>query len=73
MSGNDLDIKPGLRDAHAYLVEAAPGGKDGKGAGKGYFARCGQSGGDADHVLLGDATVEETVGELLAKYFVIVE
>ena len=61
MGGAHLDVEVG--DAHrvADLLPAAAGAKDRKGTGEDGAAGKRQAGGDADHVLLGDAHVDKAV------------
>ena len=68
MTGDELHVRPRLGDRHSQLVKAVARREDGKAAAEGDLAAGGQTGGDADHVLLGDAHREEAVGELLPKF-----
>ena len=59
----DHDRQPGLGDRDADLVGRAAGGEGREGVGERHEAHGGQPRGDAGHVGLGDAYLEETLGE----------
>ena len=52
----------GLGDDDAHLIEGAVGHEGGEGGEPGHEAEGGHAGGHADHVLLGDAHLEEAIG-----------
>ena len=63
MGGGDLHVGLAVRDGLAELVIDAAGHELGEGADERDLARDRQAGGRADHVGLGDAALDETVGE----------
>ena len=67
VGGGDLDVQVRVCHAVADLLEGASGGEHGEGGREHGLAGGGKSGGDADHVALGDAAVKEAVGESLCK------
>jgi hypothetical protein len=58
----DLDVEARVADGVADLVVAPPGAEHGEAGREGDPAREGEPRGHADHVLLGDAHVDQAVG-----------
>ena len=67
MGGSDLDVQVRVADGVADLLKAAARNEHGKAGHEGDIAHRGHTGGDADHVLLGNAAVKMTVRELFAE------
>ena len=64
MRGADLHIEVGIGHGVADLVVGTSRSEYGEGAGEGHVAGQRQPGGHIDHVLLGDAHVEEALARL---------
>ena len=62
MRGSDLDVETRIANGIANLVVAASRAESCEAAGEDGLARKREAGRDADHVLLGDADVDETEG-----------
>ena len=60
-------LRSRVADGVADLVVGATRGEHGERAGERDLARDGETGGTSDHVLLGDADVEEALGVLLGE------
>ena len=69
MGGADLDVQVRVADGVADLLKAAARNEHGKAGHEGNIAHRGHTGGDADHVLLGNAAVKVTIRVLLAEDF----
>ena len=67
VSGDQLHIQSWLGNGHTDLVKTPSGNKNGEGTGERYLTGGRQSGGDAHHVLLRDAAVENPFGELAGE------
>ena len=67
VGGPDFHIQVGISDGIADLLIGPPGGKHGEGGGEGHQPHGGKAGGHIDHIGLGDAAVEVTLGECLLK------
>src|SRR3974377_352230 len=61
VSPGDLDVEIGVADGGADLVPGPSGGEDAVGTGDRDKTFAGQAGGDAHHVLFGDADAEHAV------------
>ncbi len=62
MGRSDLHVQVGIAHGVADLVVGAAGAEHGEAAGEGDVSRGGQAGGHINHVLLGDAAVEQPIG-----------
>src|SRR5215218_5545118 len=67
VSATDLHIERRLRDHDPNLVEVTAGEKGGKATEPRSVSKRGHSGGNAGHVLLGNAHFEEAIGIALRK------
>ena len=62
VGADDLDVQMGIGDGVADLLVRAAGSEDGEGVGKGLQTGGSHARGNADHVILRDAAVEEALG-----------
>ena len=69
VGGGDLDVQVRVADGVADLLKAAARNEHRKAGHEGDIAHRGHTGGDADHVLLGNAAVKVTIRVLLAEDF----
>ena len=68
VAGGDLDVGAGLGDEHADLVQRSVQRERDERADEGHEADLGHAGGYAQHVLLGDAHLEEALGVGVLEY-----
>jgi len=69
VAAHDLDVQMRVADGVAHLLPGAAGCEHGEGVDKGLVAAERHAAGDADHVGLGDAHVEEALGMRFFKEF----